>query len=352
MMGGGFSKCLSSATVPSPKAEALGPYVVTSVQNAKVDVVFLHGLTGHREKTWTAKGETEPWLKTLLPKDLPTARIITYGYDADILNLTRVAGQNTVREHAKSLINDLGALRTDTVGRPIIFVVHSLGGLVIQDALQTCTNPNDETQSDLLSSTRGVAFLGTPHAGSDLEKFATVVANIVRIAKKPNKKLLGVLKNNCQVLANVTNDFRTIVVGRLQDHQSGLRPIELHTFIEEQPVDFLKCRVVEPDSAKIPGYNYDTIPANHMDMSKFRTASDLGYQRILNRRKRWIGDDIIDDDSYAKELCSILGADCSRSNSFDFMPQTKGSDIEKSLEWFEDSSEYQAWKRANSSKKR
>ncbi|KAM0458661.1 hypothetical protein ACHAPV_006053 [Trichoderma viride] len=238
-MGGSSSKD-SFTIVPSSKAEALGPYVVTSVQNAKIDIVFLHGLTGHREKTWTAEGQTEPWLKTLLPKDLPTARIITYGYDADVLHLTRVAGQNTIREHAKTLINDLSALRTDAVGRPIIFVVHSLGGLVIQEALQICTNPNDEGQGDLLSSTRGVAFFGTPHAGADLEKFATAVMNIVSIAKRPNKKLLGVLRRNSEILANIKDGFLTMIVRRLQDRKSSLRPIELHAFIEEQPVDFLK----------------------------------------------------------------------------------------------------------------
>jgi hypothetical protein len=119
-------------------------------------VIFIHGLTGHREKTWTAAGETEPWPKSLLPKDLPTARIITYGYDADVLRLTKPAGQNTIREHAKTLINDLSGIRTDAVGRPIIFVVHSLGGLLIQDALLICTNPNNKAQTDILSSTRGV----------------------------------------------------------------------------------------------------------------------------------------------------------------------------------------------------
>lgn len=31
-----------------------------------------------------------------------------------------------------------------------------------------------------------------------------------------------------------------------------------------------------------------------MNMTKFSTASDLGYQRLLNRLKRWIGDDIAD----------------------------------------------------------
>ncbi|KAL6831720.1 hypothetical protein V8C40DRAFT_263024 [Trichoderma camerunense] len=40
---------------PFYKAAALGPNVLTSVENAKVDVIFLHGLTGHRERTWTAK---------------------------------------------------------------------------------------------------------------------------------------------------------------------------------------------------------------------------------------------------------------------------------------------------------
>lgn len=46
----------------------------------------------------------------------------------------------------------------------MIFVVHSLGGLVIQDALFACLNANDDAQSDILASTCGVAFLGTPHA--------------------------------------------------------------------------------------------------------------------------------------------------------------------------------------------
>lgn len=199
-------------------------------------MIFLHGPTGDRDDTWTADDEVDPWPKSLLPKDLPRARIITYGYDADALHLTRVAGQNTVRELAKALINDLSALRTDTVGRPIVFVVHSLGGLVIQNALLICNNPNDEGQGDILSSTRGIAFLGTPHAGADLERFATAVENVVSLVKKPNKRLLGVVRQNSETLANIKEEFHTMVVRR----QSSPEPIELHAFIEELPVDFLK----------------------------------------------------------------------------------------------------------------
>lgn len=148
-----------------------------------------------------------------------------------------MAGQNTVREHARNLVNDLTALRRDAVGRPIIFVAHSLGGLVCQDALLICINPSEEAQSDILSSTCGIAFLGTPHAGSDLEKFATAVANVASLVKKPNKKLLQVLRSNSEILANIKNDFLTMV--RMRDRLGSLKPIELHAFVEELPVDVI-----------------------------------------------------------------------------------------------------------------
>jgi protein SERAC1 len=268
-------------------------------------------LTGHRDKTWTAAGEAEPWPKSLLSKDLPMARIITYGYDADVVHLASVAGQNTVREHAHTFINDLASQRTEAVGRPIIFVAHSLGGLICQDALLICQNPDEDAQADILSSTRGIAFLGTPHAGSDLERFATAMANIVSLVKKPNKRLLQVLNKDSETLANTIGGFHTMVQRRLREGR--LKPIDLHAFIEEKPVEFLECvsscypfnwnndtltsnqRVVEPASAKIPGYGFTTIPANHMEMTKFHTASDTGYQRVLNRLKLWIGDDLLDD---------------------------------------------------------
>ncbi|KFZ25366.1 hypothetical protein V502_00151 [Pseudogymnoascus sp. VKM F-4520 (FW-2644)] len=352
------SKRARSPSAPNPESskQALGPSVVAPVVNARVDIIFLHGLTGHREKTWTATGEDEPWPKSLLPKDLLTARIITYGYDADVVNLTRVAGHNTVREHATNLINDLAALRRDAVGRPIIFVAHSLGGLVCQDALLVCNNPNEEAQRDILSSTCGIAFLGTPHAGSDLQTFATAVANIVSLVKTPNNKLLQVLGRNSEILANIKNDFLTMVQRRLGDRQGSLKPIALHAFIEERPVDFIGRRIVEPNSAKIPGYNSDTIPGNHMEMTKFKSASDLGYTRVLDRLKVWIGDDgtvLLNQFSiafkYANDLrlkFETLWPDVELAKSeppVSAKQLCESSNVEPSLKWFMDSVEYRAW---------
>jgi hypothetical protein len=278
----------------------------------------VHGLTGHRDKTWTATGEKEPWPKSLLSTDIPEARIITYGYDADVARWTRPAGQNTVREHARNVINDLTSLRrsSETIGRPIIFVAHSLGGLVCQDALLICINPNEEAQRDVLLSTHGIAFLGTPHAGGNFAEFAIAVANIigVTVVKKPNKRLLRVLRKNSEALANIRDEFHTMVQRRGQEQRNDLqnRPnlIKLHVFVEENPVAFLgrvslyctilnvssgaltaKQRVVDPASARISGYNSDTIPANHTEMTKFRERSDPGYKRVQARLRSWVDDE-------------------------------------------------------------
>lgn len=136
-----------------------------------------------------------------------------------------------------NLINDLAGHRRRAPRRPIIFVAHSLGGLVCQNALLLCTNPTEDAQKDILSSTRGIAFLGTPHAGSDLAGFATAVANFVRfsLGKKFNTKLLEVLTKKSEVLADISNGFFTMVRMR----ESTEIPIALHAFVEELDVDFL-----------------------------------------------------------------------------------------------------------------
>ena len=163
------------------------------------------------------------------------ARIITYGYDADVVHWTRPASQNTVREHARNLVNDLAGIRQKppkSVGRPIIFVAHSLGGLVCEDAIFTCNNPSSSAQRDILDSVRGLIFLGTPHAGSDFTVFATAVADIIRpsLVKTPNK---SILKRKSEVLANIENDFLTLVRARAE---GGRGHIKLHSFVEELPV--------------------------------------------------------------------------------------------------------------------
>ena len=76
--------------------------------------MFIHGLTGDRESTWTAKGAAAPWPESLLSNNLPQARIIMYGYDADVVNFWSMASQNTVGDHSQKFLTSLANLRDST----------------------------------------------------------------------------------------------------------------------------------------------------------------------------------------------------------------------------------------------
>jgi hypothetical protein len=65
----------------------------------------VHGLNGHCEKTWTASNGVN-WLRDLLPHDLPNARILSWGYDANTHSSSRVSTQY-LYDHSRGLVSDL-----------------------------------------------------------------------------------------------------------------------------------------------------------------------------------------------------------------------------------------------------
>jgi hypothetical protein len=93
------------------------PQSLTETGPLHYSVIFIHGLTGDRERTWTATGQTEAWPKTLLPTALPKARVLTFGYDAYVTGLRDLVSKNRIGQHAKDLLGKLAICRgmDDTV---------------------------------------------------------------------------------------------------------------------------------------------------------------------------------------------------------------------------------------------
>ena len=119
------------------KTSGLGIRLLYKADTACVDVVFVHGLTGSAYSTWLHEKKGVHWPAELLKKDIPDCRILTFGYDADVVKVWQQVSGARLSNHGKDLVADLAGLRseTETSDRSIVFVAHSLGGLVVQSAL-------------------------------------------------------------------------------------------------------------------------------------------------------------------------------------------------------------------------
>lgn len=253
-------------------------------QHATIDICFVHGLTGNRTTTWTAPGQSKPWPEKLLPEKIDKARILTYGYDAYVVRKS-VASSNELRNHANNFLHDLTNYRSqsDSTSRPLIFVAHSLGGLVCKEAvLASRNNPEDHLQ-DVFNSLVGIAFMGTPHRGSWMADWAGIPASALGIFKSTNKSLLDILKTDDQLLKSIQERFWSMVRGL----RESTRQFEVTCFFEELPLLVIGEKVVNEASATLEGYSSMSIHANHSNMVKFATTEDNGFKRLVGELVRW-----------------------------------------------------------------
>lgn len=189
-------------------------------QDAKADIVLVHGLNGHPKETWTSKDGTF-WPLDLLPESLreQPSNILVYGYNADVYATpgSHSASSDFILHHAQTLVATLTAHRIGTASakRPIIWVAHSLGGILVKRALLYSSNlraPHDGALRSIYVSTYGIIFLGTPHTGSDLATWGRVLEAMARAAFPKRlihteSVLLKTLKANSERLHDINSSF-------------------------------------------------------------------------------------------------------------------------------------------------
>ncbi|SCO86151.1 uncharacterized protein FRV6_10278 [Fusarium oxysporum] len=109
-----------------------------------VDIVAIHGLNGHRDKTWIDKATRLNWLedKECLQKDFPAARVLTFGYNSRTYFSRSISD---VRDFSSELLAAVKAWRRSAAeqSRPLIFICHSLGGLVFKQVLALLEQNSD-----------------------------------------------------------------------------------------------------------------------------------------------------------------------------------------------------------------
>ena len=186
----------STLTANSPVPATISIYGLTELTQGdavrEFDIVFVHGLQGHPESTWTfsegtnnqastkppSKGSffrrsakaaaTEPaaelpgtpppsntfWPRDFLLEDFPKARVFTYGYDSSVSHFfSGPANRDNILDRGRDLLERLAPQREKVRGRRIIFIAHSLGGLVVKSVslLWVSSSPNSVRSIDIYS---------------------------------------------------------------------------------------------------------------------------------------------------------------------------------------------------------
>ena len=91
--------------------------------------------------------------------------------------------------------------------RPLIFIAHSLGGIIAKQALVWAHR--EPRYQSIKDHTLGIVFFGTPHRGSDKANYGKTLANVAAgVTHKPKSKLIDALQSNSDTLMRLTSEFK------------------------------------------------------------------------------------------------------------------------------------------------
>ena len=149
------------------------------------------------------------------PEDLQkqtNARILLYGYST-VAPTAEYLARRTLYHQAEHLVESLTDVRKDHPRRPLVFVAHSLGGIVVKSGLILSSQnleENSRTRAIVLSAA-GIVFLGTPHKVHG--HLGPSPGNILQIIAKVsglNRKVLKYLDDESRVLQSYLEPFKAL----------------------------------------------------------------------------------------------------------------------------------------------
>ena len=159
-----------------PDTEGLHPIANTDRKDRTADVIFVHGLGGGAHGTWQ-NGKAGFFWPQELGNELPHCGVWSLGYEAGMVPWFGADGL-PIEDRAVNLGHKL---TTRNLGdRPIVFIAHSMGGLMVKEIVVQSLTAGDPALSTLVSRIAGIVFCGTPHRGSQVALMARRLSAVLR----------------------------------------------------------------------------------------------------------------------------------------------------------------------------
>lgn len=103
----------------------------------------------------------------------------------------------------------LEAERRSNDSRPVIFIAHSLGGIVVKEMLRRASRAGPDRFRKIYESTSGIMFFGTPHGGADPLGFSkSIIKNIAKgFGFRVNDQIVDTLMPTSERLMELRDEF-------------------------------------------------------------------------------------------------------------------------------------------------
>ncbi len=252
-----------------------------SAANPTIDLVFVHGTHGHAITTF-ASHLTNPtreasWPCVELPKFLEEAgifpRIMTFGWAANVW-LDPQQDHQKLNQASEMLAQELRRERCGSSNRPLVFIGHGVGGLLIKQYVRDIISfaVADEFPENPI---KACFFFAVPnHPTAQADGFASVLAamaSVVRYDNSPDCISSRSLLSQNQAITALSNEFHGI------PKQYG---ITIQCFHETQTTG--NRYIVPPESASLDGTAGDShaVDAGFEDMVKLDT-SEQNLREVL-----------------------------------------------------------------------
>lgn len=249
--------------------------------NRLADVIFIHGLGGDAVGTWRRGDHPDAFWPRWIAEDFAEFGVWSLGYAASPSELTRWFGlfksgsadagyalplQDRAVEVLETLVNEgIGA-------KPLVFVCHSLGGLLVKELLRESDSETDGAKKRIANQARRVIFLATPHQGARLADLLGALGVVLRTTVAVED-----LQAHSPYLRQLHEWYRS---------HSLKKKIKTHTYYETRGVGKSNVLIVDQTSAN-PGVGAKLVPVeeDHIGIAKPHSRNHSPYggvRRILN----------------------------------------------------------------------
>jgi pimeloyl-ACP methyl ester carboxylesterase len=254
---------------------------------ASTSVIFVHGLGGHHYGTWGDVNGGFFWPR-FLAAETPGGRVYTVSYAAAATNWIGTA--MPIQDRATNVL-ELLLTEREVREAPVVFVCHSLGGLIVKQILLSL-HEQARTRTDaeqLLQMVHGVVFIATPHSGS---RKATLLERL-RLVVWPTAATIALAANTPE-LRRLNTSYRRFA----EERRDSLHHL---IFYEMQPT---KAGSIVDEISSDPGLSTGdaiAVDADHVSICKGRQSDDLVVklvQQFVRARARVVerpGDIVRDD---------------------------------------------------------